>query len=336
MRAGFACRIFLFLFSGIISGCAALKPSADLRHFESNRVDRLNDTLIPSGKVCVTFFGTSTLLFDDGESQLLIDGFFTRPSVLKTGFGKIKSNKKLISSLLEQQHINRLKAVLVCHSHYDHLMDAPLICQMTGATLHGSSSTLKAGQGEGLADSSMCLFQPGRAISIGRFTVTAIVSKHTPPFRVMGKTNATNPLHPDIDAPLKQPAKADAYIEGGTYDFYIQHGSHALLVKASTNYLDSALNPYRTEIIFLGVAMLGVQTDTFQNQFYTQTIAATGAQTVVPIHWDNFMKPLRQPLQALPRLVDNLEKGLGYLKQKTEAQGVRLKIMQSFDRYVLF
>ncbi len=35
---------------------------------------------IPQGAVTVRFTGTSTLLFSDGQSQWLIDGWFTRVS----------------------------------------------------------------------------------------------------------------------------------------------------------------------------------------------------------------------------------------------------------------
>lgn len=31
----------------------------------------------------VTFFGTTTLLFDDGKDQILFDAHFTRPSIEK-------------------------------------------------------------------------------------------------------------------------------------------------------------------------------------------------------------------------------------------------------------
>ena len=36
--------------------------------------------------VTVTWFGVTTLLFDDGDTQLLIDGFFSRPSLCAIGW----------------------------------------------------------------------------------------------------------------------------------------------------------------------------------------------------------------------------------------------------------
>ncbi len=36
--------------------------------------------------VTVTWLGVTTLLFDDGETQILIDGFFSRPSLACVGW----------------------------------------------------------------------------------------------------------------------------------------------------------------------------------------------------------------------------------------------------------
>ena len=37
----------------------------------------------------VTFFGTTTLLFDDGKDQILFDAHFTRPSLVKYAGGQL-------------------------------------------------------------------------------------------------------------------------------------------------------------------------------------------------------------------------------------------------------
>lgn len=293
------------------------------------------ETLKP-GQVKATFFGTSTLLFDDGETQLLIDGFFSRPPVGKVAFGKVRSNTALIQTILNRHQVNRLKAVFVCHSHYDHAMDAPAVCSLSGAKLYGSSSTLNVGKGQGLSDTAMVLFEPGIPITIGAFSVTVINSKHTPPFKLLGKTNATDPRHPDITDPLTQPAKVDRYIEGGTYDIYIRHGQHSILIKASTNYIEGALNNYPTDVLFLGAAMLGLQPEEFKNNYYQQTIEATKAKTVVPIHWDNFTKPLSKPLAALPNISDNVDAGIGFLISRTSADHIQLKLMQAENEMILF
>ncbi|HLP52048.1 MAG TPA: MBL fold metallo-hydrolase [Chitinophagales bacterium] len=320
----------------LLCGCRAFKPSADLQKFEPYFVKQDSVTVLQPGQVKVTFFGTSTLLFDDGETQLLIDGFFSRPPLGKVAFGKVRSDLPVIQSVMAEHGINRLKGIFVCHSHYDHAMDAPAISKLTGAKVFGSPSTLNICKGENLAEGNMQLFEPGKEMVMGKFSITVINSKHTPPFKLLGKTNATDPEHPNIVSPLKQPAKVDHYIEGGTYDFYIKHGNHAVLVKASTNYIEGALDKYPAGIFFLGAAMLGVQADTFQNNYYNNTVRATGAKIVVPIHWDNFMKPLTKPLIPLPNISDNVDSSFNYLIRRTKEDKIKLQLMQGNNSITLF
>ena len=75
----------------------------------------------------VTSFGTTTLLFDDGRDQVLFDAHFTRPSFLKWKFGRLSTDEDLIGSLISLHKIDRLRAIFVSHSHYDHVMDAPFV-----------------------------------------------------------------------------------------------------------------------------------------------------------------------------------------------------------------
>ncbi len=53
----------------------------------------------------VTFFGTTTLLFDDGKDQILFDCHFTRPSLFKYIRGGELSNKPLIAKIEENLSI---------------------------------------------------------------------------------------------------------------------------------------------------------------------------------------------------------------------------------------
>ena len=84
-------------------------------------------------KLRVTFLGVSTLLFDDGETAWMTDGFFTRPSLSQVLFGKIESDRGLVAKALEHLHVTKLKAVIPIHSHYDHALDSALVAQLTGA-----------------------------------------------------------------------------------------------------------------------------------------------------------------------------------------------------------
>lgn len=326
-------RILLLIVGAtlLLASCA---PSANMSKYNAYRFEEHNADAIPAGKLKVTFLGTSSLLIDDGETQLLTDGFITRPGLFKTGFGEIGCDTNKVRAFVDEYKAARLKAIFCAHSHYDHAMDAPYIAQQTGAVIYGSASTLNIGRGAGLAESSMQLYQPNQVISFGKFKVTILNSKHTPPFNIIGKSN--DDLGEQITTPLKQPAKAEAYAEGGAYDVLIQHGTHSILIKASTNWLPGALDSVKADVVFLGVACIGKQDSTFRDNYYNETVGKLKPQIIVPVHWDNFFKPLNPKLKALPKIVDNVKLGFNYIIARTKADGIHFRLMQGKDSVLLF
>ncbi|EKJ87709.1 beta-lactamase family domain protein [Leptospira meyeri serovar Hardjo str. Went 5] len=322
---------FIFFFSH-----CALRSSGNLNHYDTYFPHESKSNLIPKGKVRVTFLGTSSILLDDGVTQILTDGFFSRPSIWKTAFSKVESNPIIVSSVIERANINRLEAIFVCHSHYDHVMDAPLVAKQTKAKLFGSSSTLNVGTGAGLTSDQMQKFVPGKPIAIGKFIITVLESKHTPPFRILGKTNATDPNHPTIETPLVQPVKALDFIEGGTFDFFIQHGKNKILIKSSTNFVEGALDKLQADVLFLGVAQLSLQPVSFQDEYYKQTVQTLKPKLLIPIHWDNFFKPLSEPLEPNLKLGDDFDGNMKYILNRTEKEKIEVKLLQGFETIDLF
>ncbi|XDD46207.1 MBL fold metallo-hydrolase [Leptospira sp. WS39.C2] len=325
--------ITIFILFGL--DCA-FRSSGDLRLYESYIPHENQTAAIKQGKVRVTFLGTTSILLDDGETQILTDGFFTRPSLWKTAFSKIESDQGIILSVLQKAKINHLKGIFVCHSHYDHVMDAPFVAKITNAKLYGSSSTINVGIGSGLNKENMELFQLGKPVKLGKFSVTVLESKHTPPFRILGKTNATDPNFPNISSPLSQPVKALDYIEGGTFDFLIQHGKNKILIKSSTNYVTGAFDKINVDVLFLGIAQYSLQPLSFQETYYNQTVKKLKPRLVIPIHWDNFFLPLAKPLEPNLRLGDDFDSNMNLLLQRTSKDQIQVLLLQGFESIDLF
>ena len=57
----------------------------------------------------VTYFGTTTLLFDDGKDQILFDCHFTRPSLPVYISGSEGTDRALTDELIAKHHIDRLR-----------------------------------------------------------------------------------------------------------------------------------------------------------------------------------------------------------------------------------
>jgi hypothetical protein len=89
--------------------------------------------------VTVTWLGVTTLLFDDGNTQVLIDGFFSRPSIADIMFSaKVQSNAAKINLVLDEYQMRRLAANIPVHSHFDHAMDIGAIANRSSASIIGS------------------------------------------------------------------------------------------------------------------------------------------------------------------------------------------------------
>lgn len=239
-----------------------------------------------------TWFGTAAVLLDDGAHAVFIDPFFTRPP----GFGRLLRNaviepdEALIRDGLARAGVTRLSAVLVSHSHYDHAMDAGVVARLTAATLAGSPSTLNVGRGAGLEPARLVEMRPGEARTFGSFEVTFIESRHA------GASGG----HPtgDILQPLAPPARFLDYKQGGTYSILVGHPQGRVLHHGSAGFVPGALAGRRADVVLLGVALLPEL-----GGYLKEVVDATGARRVVPVHWDDFTRPLDATLLPFPLVV---------------------------------
>jgi len=60
--------------------------------------------------------------------------------------------------------------------------------------------------------------------------------------------------------------------------------------------------------------------------------AVVGARRVVLIHWDDFFRPLHQPLRALPYAGDDLDVSIRVLSQLAADDGVPLHLPTLWQR----
>lgn len=301
-----------------------LRPNADIDNYQSYYH---HDSSHPhDGAVNITFLGTTSLLFDDGETQLMIDGFISRPPLWKVIANKLATDKPAVDAMLNRLQVNRLQGLFASHSHYDHALDIAYIAQRTGAKLYGSLSTLNIARGAGLTAEQLQLYEPNKVLHIGQFSIMVLPSKHTP--TVVGINDDLGEL---INAPLQQPARIGAYKEGGSYDFLIQHGRVSFFIKPDTNFVVGALDHIRADVLLLGTAMLGKQQPEFQQQFYDETVGKIHPQLVIPIHWDNFFLPLSEHLVALPWVADNLKQSFDFLIFRTKTDKIRFRILQGYQ-----
>ncbi|WP_235298150.1 MBL fold metallo-hydrolase [Portibacter marinus] len=302
-------------------------PSADIEDYKSYFHD--DQSPLEKQEFSVTYFGVSTLLFNDGETKFIIDGFFTRPSASKVLFRKLTTDKKLVNQIVRDYELQDLDAVLVNHSHYDHALDAAYLAKSTSAQLIGSPSTINLGKGASIDNKLLVLFKAGDTLAIGDFRIEVIEGKHSPP-KVL---NAD--LGEVIDEPLTQPARFSAYKEGGTFDFMITRGQTKVFVKSSPNFKADALNRYKADVAFLATGSIGTGGKDFINQYYEQTIAKLEPEILIPTHWDNFLRKDIKALKMMPYYMDRAKTTFEVLQRRTENDNTDLKILRGYHRIVL-
>jgi L-ascorbate metabolism protein UlaG (beta-lactamase superfamily) len=275
----------------------------------------------------VTWAGVTTLLVDDGDSALMTDGFFSRPSLAAVGTRKLTPSEPRIDGCLARLGVSSLDAVLPVHTHFDHAMDSAVVAARTGAKLVGGTSTAQVGRGQGLAEDRLVTAWPGNPITLGakgNWVVTLIEGDHCPPDRFPGK----------ITAPVVPPVKPSVYRCGESWSTLIHHlpTDRRLLIVGSAGYVTGALSGQRADVAYLGIGQLGLQPERYLVDYWTETVRTVGARRVVLIHWDDFFRPLHAPLRALPYAGDDLDVSMRVLARLAAEDGIPLHLPTLWQR----
>jgi L-ascorbate metabolism protein UlaG (beta-lactamase superfamily) len=294
---------------------------------------------IPAGSVTVRYTGTATLVFSDGETTWMTDGWFSRPGPLEIFFGEIEPDLAAIEAGLARNGVDRAAAVFPVHSHFDHAMDAPEVARRTGALLLGSESTANIGRGWGLPEEQIRAVADREPIRIGRFTLTPIESRHFEfPDALMRERALADP---EITEPLTPPVEAFAYKLGVAYALHVAHPRGSWLIQASAGFVDRGLEGFPVDVVFLGIGGLGSQTAEYREGYWRETITRTDPNRVIPIHWDSLTGPIEGPFLGPVRAAGFLSAGadltLAFLKQKqAEHPDIRFLTLPRYAEVVLF
>lgn len=281
------------------------------------------DVPAASGDFAVTFLGVSTLLLDDGESAVMTDGFFSRPSLAKVGLGKIAPDHDRITAALARTSVARLQGVLPVHTHFDHALDSAVVSERTGALLIGGESAANVGRGAGLPEERLQVVASGESVRLDGFDLTWVESDHCPPDRFPGA----------ITDPVVPPTKAKSYRCGEAWSLLLEHSSgRTALIQGSAGYVPGALAGHRADVAYLGVGQLGLQDEDYIRTYWAETVQAVGATSVVLIHWDDFFRALDLPLRALPYAGDDLDVTMRVFAELAADQAVELHLPTLWQR----
>jgi len=263
-----------------------------------------------SDSVTVTWLGVTTLLFDDGETQILIDGFFSRPTLADILLRRrVNNDAAIIDYAMNKFRMRRLAAIIPVHSHFDHAMDVGAIANRSSASILGSESTAQIARGAGVPEDQITVVEQEASFEFGNFRVTLRPAGHAP----IGWRGAV-PLDGEIEAPLKMPQPITAWRMGGAYTVIIEHPQGTALVQGSAAYKKYELQDIAADVVFLGVAQLGALGRDYAELYWQHTVTATGSHSVYPIHFDDYTQPFG--VVALPpKIIDNFDTTASWLNE---------------------
>jgi L-ascorbate metabolism protein UlaG (beta-lactamase superfamily) len=298
----------------ILAVLALLLAGCSTRFAELAAVNQLEPGE-PSSGFGVTFFGTSTLLVEDGETQILVDGFMTR--VRHRLVRKIKPSERQIARALTAHGIcpnpelgalaarsgfcaarpeRGLSIVIPAHAHYDHALDSSYIAAWAGARLVADASvratfeaTRKLEWAAPMHWDAVQMVPPfektaqdTRHFEAGLFRITLIRSEHLEnPF-----SKLAGPLTGDS---LTLPAQLWEFGEGTTLSIRIEKGGRSILIVPSAGTFSNGREPdsLQSDVVFMGIGGLGWKSAETTWGYWQALVDATAARRVIPIHWDN-------------------------------------------------
>lgn len=276
----------------------------------------VSETRVESGgTVTVTWLGITTLLFDDGETQILIDGTFTRLSALDIALQrKVRSDIATINYAMDEFRIERLAAVVPVHAHFDHAIDVGNVANRSPAVILGSESAANIARGANVPVDQYQILASGESRHFGEFTITLIESAHVPGGWFAGH----------INEPLTQPARTWSWQGGAAVSVLIEHPAGSALVQGSAGVLSGQLVGFEADVALLSVAGIAALGKDYARNYWDETVAATGANRVLAIHYDDYTRPFGE-VRLFPDVADQVVEASYWLNEFAQESDVAME-----------
>ena len=266
---------------------------------------------LPVG-VSVRWLGTAGFEIRYGDHVVLIDPYLTRASLGRCALGRLSPDIAAIT-----RHISRADAIIVGHTHFDHVLDVPTIARLTRGTVFGSRSAATLCGVDGVPPAQIRdvedLLCAGTYVEeVGPFELRFFPSAHSK--LLLGRRV---PAPGDIVDCEQVPVSVGGFRCGAVFAVEIRVAGRTIFHLGSAELVEGSL-PSREVDLLLFCAAGWQQTP----NVCERALSRLSPRAVLLSHWDDFFRPIDRGTHALPgvqlpRIVDRF---------RTAARDVRVGV----------
>lgn len=281
-------------------------------------------TQLAHSKVEAKWLTVASVLIDDGKTKILFDPAWTRPSLLHwLGIKELSSDEKLVSEILQKNNMTKIDAVFSSHSHFDHVVDAPIVSKLTGAVFYTDESSERIARAYKDPAIHTSLIHAGSEIKIGEFTLTLIHRDHSKIFQRFEFLPGPVPKNFDFNF--------WDYQVGDSWFYIIKHPEGVILVDSGCDsHVEEALEATpKVDVLLQGLASRKDDEQTLNG--YVKTFQP---KVYVPIHFDNFFADFSEgkegdlPFIKFDRVMEKLKKAYPAMKADRPLYGRPITLLE--------
>ena len=180
---------------------------------------------------------------------------------------------------------DRVVAILIGHTHFDHAVDAPALARRHGCPVLGSRSLANLMRLHGLGERAIEV-EPHRRYELGPFAVTFVPSVHSK--LVLG---LRVPYDGELTCAHLDQLAPSAYRCGQVWGVHVEIAGATLYHQGSADLLDHEISHFGVDVFLAGVAGRS-----FTPGYWKRILPLLRPSVVVASHYDNFFRPLDGPM----------------------------------------
>ncbi len=239
-----------------------------------------------TGGATFRWFGTAGWRIDIGARTLLVDPYLSRfPTGLYTGSFD-PATPLTVDAATVDAHTGDPETILVTHTHWDHFNDVPHIARRSGARVIGTLTAYNLARALDVDPSRLSPVKGGETLDFDGYTVEVVSSLHS-------RNSSYSFAFPGarLEKP-PAPRTIGDLPEGDTLTYVVRiDGGPSVFFMGASDFVERDLTGLTPD-----VAMIGIPASDAVHAYAERLLTALDhPATVVPVHWDDFEVPLKNP-----------------------------------------